>query len=479
MPVGESSARSKREVCLTGTRWLLSHRRKNNKAGFASAKEDSRGDDRRQAAQTRGNSMRSSGKAAVLAIVCALAAFVFDHPAQAATAPKCGLNTGTPATGAPIPIGGIVGRTGPADFSSSGDAAAAYFKCINENGGINGRPIEYTLEDDAWKPEQAAQAAAKLVIDKKVVALVGSNSLVECAANEATYEKNDVLVVAGVGIPRDCFFGKNYSSTNAGPRLSNLGAVQYMHQKFGVKSIVCIAPNIPGVGEFGCDGAKAWGASKNLAVNVILIDPAAIDMTSIVLQAMSFKPDLIEASLPRDGVIALLKAAEDQDLGSKVKFAAPTSVYNLEFPKTIGPYWDNKVYAQLELEPFDKTTADMLNWYAVLDKYAAKNVQRDTFNQAGYLAARWIVEVMMKMDPAKIDRTSVTAALRGMKSGYLSDMACGPWYFGLGNRHNPNHAGSVAVTSGEKWVTQQSCFEVEDPDLADVLATEKEIGIGK
>ena len=35
------------------------------------------------------------------------------------------------------------------------------------------------------------------------------------------------------------------------------------------------------------------------------------------------------------------------------------------------------------------------------------------------------------------------------------------------------------MTSGEQWVTQQSCFEVDDPDLADVLATEKELGIRK
>jgi branched-chain amino acid transport system substrate-binding protein len=394
-----------------------------------------------------------------------------------AAEPTCGMSNGQKATGQPIELGGIVGRTGPADFSSAGDAAVAYFKCVNANGGIKGRPINYTLEDDAWKPEQAAQAAAKLVNDKKVVAMVASNSFVECAANEATYEKSNVSVVAAVGIPRDCFFGKNYSPTNQGPRLSNLGAVQYMHDKFGVKSVVCVSPNIPGVGDFSCDGVKAWGATNGVKVNTILIDPAALDMTSIVLQAMSFQPDLIEASLPRDGVIALLKAAEDQDLGSKTKFAAPTSVYNLEFPKTIGAYWDNKVYAQLELEPFDKGSPDMLNWYAVLDKYADKGIQRDTFNQAGYLAARWITDLMLTMDPAKIDRASVSDALRGMTKGYQSDIACGPWYFGPGSRHNANHAGSVAVTSGGKWVTKQACFEIADPDLADVLKTEKEIGL--
>ena len=68
-----------------------------------------------------------------------------------------------------------------------------------------------------------------------------------------------------------------------------------------------------------------------------------------------------------------------------MKFSAPTSVYNLKFPDTIGPYWDGKAYAQLELEPFDKGTPDMQNWYAVMDKYAPADTQRDTFAQAGYL----------------------------------------------------------------------------------------------
>jgi branched-chain amino acid transport system substrate-binding protein len=93
--------------------------------------------------------------AACLGAALGLGAMIAASPASAA-GPTCGLHNGQKATGQPIEIGGIVGRTGPADFSSSGDAAAAYFKCVNENGGINGRPINYTLEDDAWKPEQAA-----------------------------------------------------------------------------------------------------------------------------------------------------------------------------------------------------------------------------------------------------------------------------------------------------------------------------------
>ena len=75
------------------------------------------------------------------------------------------------------------------------------------------------------------------------------------------------LVVAGVGVPRDCFHVKNIAPTNEGPRLSNFGAVMYMVKTFGIKNIVCISPNIPGVGDFSCDGIKAWVAGKGIRVS--------------------------------------------------------------------------------------------------------------------------------------------------------------------------------------------------------------------
>src|SRR6476660_9327457 len=89
-------------------------------------------------------------------------------------APKCGLNNGTKASGQPIKVGAVVGQTGPDDFSASAKAAKAYFACVNANGGINGRPIEYLIQDDQWNPEVAGQVATKLVKDEKVVALVSS-----------------------------------------------------------------------------------------------------------------------------------------------------------------------------------------------------------------------------------------------------------------------------------------------------------------
>jgi branched-chain amino acid transport system substrate-binding protein len=420
--------------------------------------------------------MRSS-YFAMLALACTgFASALATMPAAAADAPKCGLSNGKAATGQPIEIGAIVGKTGPADFSGSAQAAAAYFNCVNANGGINGRPIRYSIEDDQWNPETAAQVAAKLVNDTKVVGMVGSSSFVECATNAKFYETTNVLVIAGVGVPRDCFHSKNIAPTNGGPRMSNIGAAQYMHDDLHVKRLVCIGPNIPNVGDWSCGGIEAYGKSVGMDVKTILFDPSSLDATSLILQAMAFKPDAIDFNTPKEAGIPLYAAAEQQDLGGKVYITAPTSHYDASVPKAIGPYWSQggRVFIHLELEPLDKHGGDVDNWHAVLDKYGKPSDQRNTFSQAGYLAALAATQALLKLDPAKIDRASVSEAFRNIK-GLKTDVSCSPWYFGPGDEHNATHAGSVAEIKDGAFVTRRSCFPMLDPEYAGILKMEKEL----
>ena len=420
--------------------------------------------------------MRSSYFAMLTLACTGLASALATMPAAAADAPKCGLSNGKAATGQPIEIGAIVGKTGPADFSGSAQAAAAYFNCVNANGGINGRPIRYSVEDDQWNPETAAQVAAKLVNDTKVVGMVGNSSFVECASNGKFYETANVLVIAGVGVPRDCFHSKNIAPTNGGPRMSNIGAAQYMHDDLHVKRLVCIGPNIPNVGDWSCGGIEAYGKSVGMDVKTILFDPGSLDATSLILQAMAFKPDAIDFNTPKELGIPLYAAAEQQDLGGKVYITAPTSHYDASVPKAIGPYWSKggRVFIQLELEPLDKHGGDVDNWHAVLDKYGKPSDQRNTFSQAGYLAALAATNALLKLDPAKIDRASVAEAFRNIKSA-KTDVSCSPWYFGPGDEHNATHAGSVAEIKDEAFVTRRSCFAVLDPDYAGILKMEKDL----
>ncbi|HSV53100.1 MAG TPA: ABC transporter substrate-binding protein [Burkholderiaceae bacterium] len=409
---------------------------------------------------------------AALSAISVAAAFASN---AALAQSKCGLGNGKRATGEPIPVGAVVGKTGPDDFSSSAQAAAAYFKCVNDNGGINGRPIDYIVADDQWNPETAAQVASKLVKDRKVVALAGSTSFVECGANAKMYADEGVMVIAGTGVPRECFNAKNYVPINSGPRISGTIAAMYAAQTYKSRKMVCIIPNIPSLGNWACEGPKEWGKKNGVEVETIAIDPGSADATSVMLQAASKKPDTIIMNVPKGILVPMLAAAEQQNLGKKIHFVSSAPAYSADVPKAIGAYWNKNFAINLEFNPLESKGADNLNWQAVMNSHGAKTDPRDTFSQAGYLAARLVTETLMKMDAKKIDRASVTTALRKV-TDFRSDILCKPFYVGAGNRHNANNAGPMVVIDGNGFASASAgCLTADDPELVDVRADEKKL----
>ncbi|MBC7940602.1 MAG: ABC transporter substrate-binding protein [Chitinophagaceae bacterium] len=389
---------------------------------------------------------------------------------QAHAADTCGMSNGKAATGKPIQVGAVVGKTGPEDFSSAARAAAAYFKCVNANGGINGRPVEYTVADDAWNPETAAQVATKLVKDKQVVAMVGSTSFVECGANTKMYEQEGVAVVAGVGVPRACFYSRNYAPFNQGPRLSTTAAAQYVAETHKLKSITCVAPGIPGFGDWLCGGVESWGKGAGVAVKTVLFDPGALDGNAIALQIVASKPEGVVLGMPRGMMLPILAAAEQQDLAKTIRWSMPTAAYHVDMPKAIGKYWNDRLYVHMELQPIDQDGADTKNWKAIMAKYGDKKDPIDTFSQAGHLAARAATQALMSVK-GNVDRKAAFDALKAI-TNLRTDMLCAPWYYGNGERHNANHSGRIAVVQGNGFKTLTPCFDAKDADLADVLKSE-------
>ena len=391
---------------------------------------------------------------------------------SAHAAASCGDGSGQAATGEPIVIGAITGKTGPDDFSNSTKAAKAYFDCLNANGGIKGRPVKYVINDDQWNPETAAQLAAKLVNDEKAVLMVGNSSYVECGANAEFYKKSGIVVVAGVGVPRECFFAENYASANAGPRVSMLGAMGYALDKLNAKSVACIAPNIPNVGTWSCEGVEMLAKEKGFTAETILMDPGSADATSIILQAAVNKPDVIVLGMSKGVAIPLLTAAEEQGLNESITFLSAASAYDLSVPATIGPGWDGKFFVNMEFNDLEATTPDNQNWLAVMNEYGQESDPRDTFAQAGYLAARIAERALMSLDPADITRETAGAAVRGVKD-FTSDIFCAPGYYGDGQpRHNANTTTRMAVSEGGKWKVVSDCAPSPDPELKDIRAFE-------
>lgn len=69
-----------------------------------------------------------------------------------------------------IKLGNIMPYSGPASaYSVIGKTQAAYFKKINDDGGINGRKIEFISYDDGYSPPKAVEQARKLIESDEVL----------------------------------------------------------------------------------------------------------------------------------------------------------------------------------------------------------------------------------------------------------------------------------------------------------------------
>src|ERR671936_1195161 len=79
------------------------------------------------------------------------------------------------ATDTEIKIGNTNPYSGPASaYGTIGKTISAYFKMVNDQGGINGRKINFISYDDGYSPPKTVEQARKLVESDEVLLVVGT-----------------------------------------------------------------------------------------------------------------------------------------------------------------------------------------------------------------------------------------------------------------------------------------------------------------
>lgn len=111
-----------------------------------------------------------------IAIVIAGAALTtVMSPGEAARQKKADARYDTGASDTEIVIGNTNPYSGPASaYGMVGLAEAAYFKMINDQGGVNGRKIRFISYDDAYSPPKTVEQTRKLVENDNVLFIFSS-----------------------------------------------------------------------------------------------------------------------------------------------------------------------------------------------------------------------------------------------------------------------------------------------------------------
>jgi branched-chain amino acid transport system substrate-binding protein len=392
-----------------------------------------------------------------------------------ATKSVCGLGTGKKATGTPINIGGIDMLIPGVDFTTIGKAAQAYFKCVSDNGGIGGHPINYILYNEQLNPAQQRALAKKLIESDKVVGVVGNTSFTECGNNWRYYKQKGFTVI-GAGVQAECFGTPTFVETNMGPRYSNIGAAQAL-VRAGAKSLVVASPDT--ISAYADGGVVRVAKAAGLPYKVF---PTALP----IADASSTVTKLVQAAGPGGGVILdftpgsappLMKAAIAQGYVNTVKWGSSTPIADTFMAKSF-PEFDGKMFINSEFSLLDPSVGpDTRLMIEILKKYLP-DTSPQAFAQMGFMDGKFATQALLSVKGA-ITAKSYNSAARTLKN-VKTDMLCKPWY--VGNAlpyHIPNNTDITVDYKNGQVVGKEPCFDIApvDVQLAQTRAWEKKYNL--
>jgi branched-chain amino acid transport system substrate-binding protein len=242
--------------------------------------------------------MERMNKRVPLALV-AIAALVAMLVAGCSGGATTGGGTATGTTGTttkePIKIGAVVSLTGSYAGLGAGEKIALEMevKKINDAGGINGRPVELIIEDDATDAAKAQAAATKLIEQDKVVALIGATGTGQTMGMRGDVDRSgipQVSMAGGTAITKPVnklVFATPWSNALVVPY-----ELAYM-QKQGIKTIGVIGDS----GGFGKDGMAVFKAeAPKFGIKIVseqTFNVGDTDMTAQLTKIKASNPDAV------------------------------------------------------------------------------------------------------------------------------------------------------------------------------------------
>jgi branched-chain amino acid transport system substrate-binding protein len=377
-------------------------------------------------------------------------------------ASDCGPTPGEKASGEPIKLGALATKQPGTDFSEIPRMAEAYFKCVNDNGGINGRPIEYVIETEQTDPGQAASQARKLVETEKVLGIVGNTSIIECSVNHGYYEQQGYYVI-GSGIAPECYSTSNFAAVNMGPRYSSDGATQALIRQ-DVDKIVLVQSNVPGT-DYIEEGPRLITEDAGLEFEGLKENVPIQDANSAALKAVQTAGDNggVVLNFTPPEALKILQAAQQQGLQDRVKWGCSTPCNTDFLAEALGDAWDGKLFVNAELNLITADAPDS-NLYREVQKEYAPDIPLGSFSQMGFIEARIATEALLEVE-GDYTKESVNEAFKNVKN-FETDILCSPWYYGDAPLHLPNNVDRTVTPKGGVMVQAEDCFEISDVDPA-------------
>ncbi|MET4389131.1 branched-chain amino acid transport system substrate-binding protein [Bradyrhizobium sp. F1.4.3] len=320
----------------------------------------------------------------------------------AATAAIAG-NYDTGATDTAIKLGQTMPYSGPASaYSAIGRAEAAYFKMLNEKGGINGRKVDLISMDDAYSPSKTVEQVRRLVESDEVFAMF---SMLGTAPNIAAQKYLNVKKVPQLfpssGASRWNDPKKFPWTTGSQPTYKTEGRIyaKWILANKPDAKIAVITPNEDAGKDYLAGFKEGLGEHVDQIVSEAVYETTDPTVDSQIVKFKAAGADvLFNECTPKFAAQAIKKAAE---LGWKPQIILPAvsnSVGSVLTPAGL----DNSVgivTGAFQKDPGDLRWADdpgMKAWREWMKTYNSGADSADIFNVTGYTMAQMMEMVLQR-----------------------------------------------------------------------------------
>jgi branched-chain amino acid transport system substrate-binding protein len=306
--------------------------------------------------------------------------------------------------GAWYPLSGPVAASGV----PSEAGARAFFDMLNDNGGVNGRKVDFISEDTAFDPQQTLQVARRMVQRDGVQAIVTANGT---APTEATFpfvlEQSEVPIFGTYGGSaawyepgRDGLFG-----TQALYEDQARVAVNWALEE-GAEDIVIVRDDpeaFATVDDAATEAIEAGGGSADRVV----VKFGSTDFGPYVSEVKKKSPDAVFLVLPVPEAAAYLNEAALQGLDVPVYAYAPPATGALI--ALAGENAEGFRAVSLTRPPTSDDPA-VVEYREAMEKYAPEQ-EPDFYSIANFAWAKAFAEIIGTIE-GEIDKDSITEAIR-------------------------------------------------------------------
>ncbi len=325
-----------------------------------------------------------------------------------------------------VTIGASNALTGPiAACAAVTDGARAYFKKVNDAGGVNGRKIDYQVLDDAYSAQRTIGNVRRLIDQEHIFALVSGCGTATSAAALGLIEHTDVPWVfpyAGIDEltqpPK-----KNVFSLLPLYGAQTAAMIDYVAKGKGYKTATVGVLNIA-----GHDGwlkiIRAKLAEQNITVlDEELIDVASPDKSAMVTTMKGKNPDLFVLLDSAAGAARVEIEMQRQSWKPKAITGFNTLADEV-FLRSAGPMSEITYAPGVVLPSTDPRTRECTDALADLDK----SLTPSSLSMFGCMSAKVFVEALRRagQEPTRESLIDAIEKLKAYDTGVSGAVTFGP-----------------------------------------------------